>query len=186
MTDRFDPTDIIVAHFKGLKNRRYDRERPIGVPDRAARYLLYVAPLAVGAVVLAKRGHLAGPDGVLAAAGILLAAFLMSFTQIAIWRERLTARRLERAQADVHQRDSLDEATAHLMMAMYACVALTVDVVIGKNFATDKGDLSGVTAAIASALGTYLVLLLLIIIPKLYSAYAQVNELDDEMSGLSH
>jgi hypothetical protein len=185
MTDRFNPSDIIVAHLKGLRNRRYDRARPLGVADRTARVLLYVLPLAGAAAMIIWDGVLAGPDGLLAAAGVLTGAFFMGFSQVAGWRERFTERRNAREASEVHQRDSLDEVIAHLLMAIYATAALLVDVVVGLNLADDKGNLTGIPAAIAVAIGMYIILLLLVILPKLYTAYAGINQLDDEVSGLS-
>lgn len=62
---------------------------------------------------------------------------------------------------------------------------LTIELLIGSQFLEKDGSLGGVWAAIAVALGTFVVLLVLIVVPKLYTAYVLVNEVDDEMSGLS-
>lgn len=183
-TDRFNPSDIFLAHLKGLKKRRYDQPRPIGVADTAARVLLYVLPLAACAVVIIFDGTVAGPEGILAAAGIFTGAFFMGFTQVAVWRERFTERRHDRAVAEVHQRDSLDEAIAHLLMAMYGAMLLVVAVSVGMNFGNSDGELQGPWAGISAGLGLYVVLLLALILPKLYTAYAGINAVDDEMSGL--
>lgn len=184
MTDRFNPTDIVVAHLKGLKNRRYTTARPVGVADRAARFALYGLPIVAGVVTLVLGGTVAGPEGILAGIAVLTGAFFMAFTQVATWRERFTERRHEREAAEVNQRDSLDEAVAHLLMAMYASLLLVVVLVVGTNFADDDGNLVGVFAGLTVAIGFYIVLLMMIILPKLYTAYASINEVDDEMSGL--
>lgn len=185
MLARFNPSPIWNAHLKGLMNRKYTTERPVGVPDAAARALLYVAPLVAGVVMFFFDGKVAGTDGLLAAAGIFTGALFMAFTQVASWRQMLSDRRHEREVAEVAQRDSLDEAVAHLLMAMYASVALAVVIVSGRNFADAEGRLTSGWAAATAALGVYTALLLLIVMPKLYSAYVEINEVDDEMSGLS-
>ena len=184
MTDRFTPSRIWNAHIKGLKNRVYTSARPIGRPDKVARIALYALPVVAAVAMVAFDGTVAGGEGILAAAGIFSGAFFMGFTQVATWRERFTERRDQRDQSEVHQRDSLDESVAHLLMAIYASIGLAVVLVVGQNFADEKDRLTGVWAAISAGLGLYLVLLIMIVLPKLYTAYAGINEVDDEMSGL--
>jgi len=184
MTDRFNPTDIVVAHLKGLKNRRYTTVRPVGLADRAARYVLYGLPVVAGVAMVLLGGTVAGPEGILAGIAVLTGALFMAFTQVATWRERFTERRHVREAAEVNQRDSLDEAVAHLLMAMYASLLLVVVLVVGANFTDKDGNLIGAFAGVTAAIGLYIVLLLMIILPKLYTAYASINEVDDEMSGL--
>ena len=184
MTDRFTPSRIWNAHIKGLKNRVYTSARPIGTSDRIARAALYGLPLAAAVTMIVGGGTVAGGDGILAAAGIFAGAFFMGFTQVATWRERFTERREGREQSEVHQRDSLDESVAHLLMAIYASIGLAVVLVVGQNFADEKDRLTGAWAAASAGLGLYLVLLVMIVLPKLYTAYAGINKVDDEMSGL--
>lgn len=185
-TDRFSPADIFLAHLKGLKNRNYTTARPVGVADISARVALYAIPVAAGVAMYWFDGIIASGDGILAAAGILTGAFFMGFTQVVVWRERFTERRSTHEQSEVHQRDSLDEAIAHILMAMYASMLLIVAVIVSQNLADKDGNLVGVPAAAIVTLGAYVLLIVAIILPKLYTAYASINDLDDEMSGLSH
>lgn len=109
----------------------------------------------------------------------------MAFAQIASWRDRFTARLAEAGELEVHERDSLDEAVAHMLVAVYGTVLFIVTVVIGSNFTNNKaGELDQPAASIAVMLGTYILILLTMVLPKLYKAYATVNQVDDEMSGL--
>lgn len=184
MTDRFSPADIFNGHRKGLRNRRYTTARPSGRPDVIAIALLYGVP--VLGVIASYWRHLtiAEPNAMLTAFGILVGALLMAFTQIAAWRDRFTQRLETHRVTEVHQRDSLDEAVAHVLMALYGSIGLFALTVIGMNFLDDKNRLHGGWAAFSIGLGAYVFLLMLLIAPKLYTAYAVVNQVDDEMSGL--
>jgi len=133
--------------------------------------------LVVHAVVVAV-------DGLLATAGILAAGLFMAFTQVAAWRDRYTERLELREASELPQRYSLDETVAHILMATYASLGLAVSVLVSANFANKEGALVGLGAALTIALGSYLFLLMLIILPKLYTAYAVTHSVSDDMSGL--
>jgi hypothetical protein len=184
-SNRFSARHIWNAHFKGLKNRNFGGTAA-GVADVFARAVLYGAPVALAALAYWRGATIAAVDGLLVAAGVLAGGLFMAFTQVAAWRDRYTERWSRRETSEKPQRYSLDETVAHILMATYGCFALLVIVLVGANFANDDGDLVGVFSALAIAVGAYIVLLMLIILPKLYTAYAVTHELDDEMSGLSH
>lgn len=184
-SNRFSARHIWNAHFKGLKNRNFGGTA-VGVADVFARTVLYGAPVALAALAYWQGATIAAVDGLLAAAGVLAGGLFMAFTQVAAWRDRYTERWSRRETSEKPQRYSLDETVAHILMATYGCFALLVMVLVGANFANEDGDLVGVFSALVIAVGAYIVLLMLVILPKLYTAYAVTHELDDEMSGLSH
>jgi len=168
-----------------LKNRDFRQTQPKGVADLFARAVLYGLPLILGVVALWRGATVAAVDGLLAAGGILAGALFMAFTQVAAWRDRYTERMAGRQASELPQRYSLDETVAHILMATYACFGLAVVALVGANFANKEDKLTGIWAALTIVDGTYVVLLMLIIIPKLYAGYAVTHEVDREMSGLS-
>lgn len=185
-SNRFSARHIWNAHMKGLRNRRFGAERTQGVPDLLARGLLYGVPVILGALAYWRNATVASVDGLLAAAGVLAGGLFMAFTQVAAWRDRYTERHVERETSERPPRYSLDETVAHILMATYACFALVVVILVGANF-TDKHDnIVGLAASLTIAVGSYVLLLMLIIIPKLYAAYAVTQVVDEEMSGLHH
>lgn len=185
-TNRFSPKHIWNGHLKGLKNRDFRAVPPTGVPDLFARILLYGLPTVGAAAALWFGGTVAAIDGLLAAAGVLGGGLFMAFTQVASWREQYTQRLAERPEAERPQRYSLDETVAHILMATYGCFAVVAVIVVGANFADGQERLTGIWAALAIFFGTYVLLLIGLILPKLYSAYAVTHNVDSEMSGLSH
>lgn len=184
--NRFSAASIWRAHLKGLRNRNFRKAEPgLGIVDVLARGVLYGLPLGLAVAGYFVGAKVVAVDGLLAAAGILAGALFMAFTQVASWRERYTERQRERYASELPQRYSLDETVAHVLIATYASLALVVVVLVSANYANKAGDLVGVGAALTIALGSYVVLLLLIILPKLYAAYAVTHEVAPEMSGLS-
>jgi hypothetical protein len=172
--------------MKGLKNRNFRSTEPRGVVDLFARSVLYGLPIVLGALAFWRDAAVAAVDGLLAASGVLAGGLFMAFTQVAAWRDRYTERLQARENAERPQRYSLDETVAHILMAAYGCFALVVIVLVGANFTDKHGDMVGIPAALAITVGTYVLLLMLIIIPKLYAAYAITHFVDREMSGLHH
>lgn len=184
-TNRFSATPIWRAHLKGLRNRNFRTSDRSGSTDVLTLVALYGLPVGLGAVAYLLGGNITGTDGLLAAAGILAGALFMAFTQVAAWRDRYTARIRDAAASELPQRYSLDETVAHILMATYACLVLATVVLVGANFADDQERVGGVIAAMIIAMGAYVLLLMFIILPKLYAAYAITHEVDSEMSGLS-
>ncbi len=191
MTDRFSPFDVWNAHMKGLKNRDFSQDEPVGTPDYVARVALYGTPLALGALSFVLGLKIADPGGLLEVCGILLGAFLVGFSQIASWREKFTARWAaqlaagETDDAERHHRYSLDEAVAHILLSIYVVLLLIITILVGTNLADGHGRIHGVPAAFTVFFGSLLLMLVVMIVPKLYAAYAVVNDVDDEMSGLT-
>lgn len=184
-SNRFSASHIWTAHMKGLKNRNFRSPQPRGAADLFARVVLYLVPVLLGAAAYLASAKVVAVDGLLAAAGVLAGGLFMAFTQVAAWRDRYTERQADRHASELPQRYSLDETVAHILMATYACLGLLVTVLVSANFADKHGHLVGIGAALVIAVGTYILLLMLIILPKLYTAYAVTHEVDQEMSGLS-
>lgn len=187
-TNRFSPRHIWNAHVKGMRNRDFNTgdDTPSAAPDLIARCVLYGLPTLLGLAAYRFGATIVAVDGVLAAAGLLAGGLFMAFTQVAAWRDRYTERVDRREISEKPQRYSLDEAVAHILMATYGCFALVVVTVIGANFADEKGSLDGIFSALGITIGAYVLLLMLIILPKLYASYAITHAVAEDMSGLSH
>lgn len=185
-SNRFSAAAIWNAHIKGLRNRDFRAASLNSATDRLALGVLYGLPLVLGGVAYLLGAKLAGADGLLAAAGILAGALFMAFTQVAAWRDRYTERQKERHEAELVQRYSLDETVAHILMAAYGCFLLAVLVIVGANFTDAEDRIVGPMAGIVIVVGSYVLLLMLIIMPRLYAAYVVTHGVPRDLSGLSH
>lgn len=184
-SNRFSAIYVWRGHKKGLMDRDFRAEQPVGVPDPLARTVLYGVPLLLGVVAYWLGAAIAAVDGLLAAAGVLASGLFMAFTQVAAWRDRYTERMVSREASEKPQRFALDETVPHILMATYACFLLLVVVVVGANFADEDGRLVGAFAASTIAICSYVLLMMMIVLPKLYSAYVVTHKVDADISGQS-
>ncbi|ORL15426.1 hypothetical protein A6I85_05995 [Prescottella equi] len=128
--------------------------------------------------------QLTSPAIIVAALSLLTGALLTVFTQLSTLRLKLTEW-YDRDDVDRRpDKDSIDESVAHVLVAALVSISATIVAV----FAIALGDegapaLRGVVAAITVALITYVLLLLIMLIPRLYGAYASVHDVADELNG---
>ncbi len=186
-TDRFSPFDLFRAHRKALRNRNYMAAGSSKV-DLLAWLVLAVPPILLLAASIFWSWRVSDAQSMLAGVALIIGGGLAAFGQLASWRSRLTEREDEES-IERPERDSIDEATAHLLWATWVAVFTTPFLVIA---AETKGDgfQSGWTAwiprlvsGLSFSLGLYLLLLLGMVLPKLYDAYAAANRLAPEMDG---
>lgn len=156
---RLSPLVVWAAHLDGLTRH------PTTRPDYLTRAVLLVVPVAVTTVSWSLGAQLRQPGALLAGASLLAGTLLASFGQLATLRGRLTDRPDTRAVA----LDALDETVAHVLTAVYA--ALATAAVLGVGTTLSAGAVTGWVAAVGLGLGTWLLLLVLLITPRLYQAY---------------
>lgn len=182
MTDRFSPVDLWRGHIKSLSFRG-DEEGALA-PDRVARAVLYGLPIALGVAAGMTDFTLKTPDGMLAGLSLLTGGLLVTFAQIASWRARLASRDHDYEHSEASDRDSLDEAATHVLVAALATVADIVAIIVGQSMmAPDAEGLTGLAGGIVVGLGVYVGLLFSMVIFKLYDTYVQVNRVSERVSG---
>lgn len=181
MTDRFSPAAVLWAHWKGMTNRHYGSRS--SVADTTARVIVVLLPLTVGVSCYVAGATMQAGAAMLAGVSLLAGGFLAAFSQVASWRERLTEQRAQHEVSDRPRRDALDESVAHIITAIYVCITQAVVLVIALNTADDQGVVHGVWAALPYALGTYLVLVIFMVLPNLYETYDNSNKVAPELSG---
>lgn len=178
---RFSPVVIFRAHRKALSNYTQPG-KPI--PDLVTRAVLVIVPLAVGALCLFKSVVLASPDALLAAMALLSGGTLTAFIHLAEVRQQFTQREETWGDAERFARDSLDETAAHLLQASYFSIVAAVFLVIGMNVSSDdNGSITGILGAVSAALCSYVGLLFLLTLPRLYDTYVLTSKVRPEMSG---
>jgi hypothetical protein len=181
MSSRLFPTELLRGHWKGLSD--YRGRNPVA--DKATRTVVVVVPLVAGACLWIFGGSLAAPGSLLAGVALLAGGFLAAFGQISNLRLRLTDRASENQVVQQVDRDSLDETAAHLLVASFASALTALVLVLGMNFGADPktGSLGGPFGAVAVALATYVLIVFVIAVPRLYTAYVNINSVREELSG---
>ncbi|WP_314178110.1 hypothetical protein [Streptomyces winkii] len=182
MFSRFNVAPILRGHWKGLSDGEYSKWRP----DRTSRALL-VAPAAVFLFMLSSDGVLKSPTPLLTGVALLAGGMLSAFTHLSALRLKITEWNIERDTPEFStEKDSLDESAAHLLAGALVCILDAATLVIGMNIALRKdGALTGFWAALASGLSAYVFLVFVAILPKLYSAYVDINRVKGELSGFT-
>lgn len=181
---RFSLAPIFRGHWKGLTN---DTTEGDVKPDWISRGLLISVPGLLVAATLFFGWQISAPSAILSAVALLSAGLLGVFTQLSGLRVRLTERS-EEEWLDV-ERDGIDEAVAHVLFSFLLCIFTCVLLVIGINVAASdtplpaRDFLRSCWSGLIFATTSYIVLTMVILVPKLYSAYTEMNEVKDELNG---
>lgn len=180
MFDRINPLPLFRGHWYTLSD--YRKTKPTA--DLFTRALVVVVPLGVGVWMFVASGTLSDPGAILAGLALLAGALLAAFAQLSAWRQRLTERAEDFHHSEQRDRDNLDETAAELLVSSYMSVISLIVLVLGMNFGVDAdGAVVGFWAALASTLCSYVVIVFLIALPRLYSAYVNINSVRDELNG---
>ncbi|MFF9023800.1 hypothetical protein [Streptomyces eurythermus] len=180
MSERFNVVPVFRGHWKGLTDGRYMTRRA----DVMARLSLLL-PVAVFGLMLWRGGRLAAPAALLTGVALMAGGMLSAFTHLSTlrlkitdWENPGTASRFE------VERDMLDETAAHLLTGSLICALNAAALVVGMNVSVTKtGHLHGFWAAAAAGLSSYVLIVFIFVIPRLYSAYVQMNNVSGELNG---
>ncbi|QRY61510.1 hypothetical protein JVX90_13920 [Gordonia sp. PDNC005] len=183
MTDRFNLRPLFAGHWKTLSIDQHDEEESTK-PDWLARIGLLLPAVTVGLVMWCNEGRLANPGAILAGASLMSGTLLAVFAQIASLRLKL-ADRFERgykgADAD---KDALDESVSHILFAALLTFVSAAVITIALSMAPPESRaITGFPAALAGALLSYVLLLILMLLPRLLYAYNRVNKVRSQLNG---
>lgn len=168
---RLSPKAVWRAHLRGLT------KHPTGAPDTVTRLAVYGIPVVVALLALVLNAQLRQAGVLLAGASLLAGTLLASFGQLAALRGKVSDRLEVRRVA----LDALDETTAHVLMAVYAAILLAAT--LGTATSLSAGAVCGVAAAGALGLAAWLLLLVLLVVPRLYQAYTYAFDVSPELDG---
>lgn len=179
--ERFKTDSVWRGHWKGLSNHVDGKV----VPDWPARISLLLLSLGAAVLSLVFGWVLTAPVPILSALALLSGALLSVFAQLSSLRLRLTDRPEERW-LDI-ERDGIDEAVAHLLFAFLLCIITCALLTIGMSTSFGGKDapliLGSLWTAPIAASTTYIFALFVILVPKLYSAYVEMNHVRKELNG---
>ncbi|MGW3413873.1 hypothetical protein [Streptomyces sp. NPDC000888] len=149
------------------------------------RIIMVVLPLGLAGVMLLRRGELAAPAALLTGVSLLAGGMLSAFTHLSTLRLKITEiNATESADRFEVERGMLDETAAHLLAGSLFCAFNAATLVLGMNVSvSSKGHLTGILAAIATGLSTYIVLIFVAVLPRLYNAYVEMNNVSVALNG---
>lgn len=179
---RLFPWELVKHHWASLVDRSKGPQHI--TRDWWAIVMLAGVPLVAGGVTAHSQWQIAAPSALLAALSLMSAGLLAAFGQIASIRSKY---RLPDGNYDPEWsiREMLDEAVAHILTAALVAVLTAVVVVVGMNAGGgDKKALAVWASALFTAGGSYLVLIFLMVVRKLWGAYEIANERDQSGSYL--
>lgn len=182
MLDRFNPTALLRGHWRGLSTDGPDGTMT-SAKDVAARTAFFIVPtlLTVCAYVLDWKLKAATP--LLGGVSLLAGGLLASFGQLTSFRQRLFESMAFEGDGEALDRNMVDETVAHLLLAAFLCGVDAILLVIGLNVSEDGSQVGGVLAALSIGVSSYIALLFMLAVPRLYTAYATYNKVSRHISG---
>lgn len=134
--------------------------------------------------VISGDGRFTAPTSVLTGVALLMGGLLSTAGTLSTLRLKLTDRD-ESHQAAEDAKRNLDEAVPHVLTAALACLASAIVIIIAMNYPLAHGDPTinkGFSSVIGAAL-TFVAVLFVATIIRLYAAYVQVNNVPKQVNG---
>lgn len=182
MFSRFNFIPVLRGHWKGLTDGRYTPPRP----DFFAR-MAPLIPITIFLLMWIKKGHLSTPGALLTGVALLAGGMLSAFTHLSTLRLKIKewAGTSEASRYEV-EKGMLDETAAHLLTGSLLCAFDVASLVIGMNVSvTKEGHLYGFWAALSAAISSYVLVIFIFLIPRLYSAYVEINDVSPDLNGFA-
>ncbi|MGW8593187.1 hypothetical protein ACWGLC_15970 [Dietzia sp. NPDC055877] len=179
---RFNFFPIFIGLWRGLSGP--GTSGGAGPADWVARAILVVPPIAALVLFAVLDGSVAAPGAVLSGLALLSGTLLAVYAQLAGLRLRLTDREYP-TYRETMLKDSLDENVAHILAAVLIGLANCVVIVTGMSAMGSDGErvLTGYPAAVVAGLGLFEMLILLMTVTSLYSAYTSSNDVHESLDG---
>ncbi|SKS10192.1 Uncharacterised protein [Mycobacteroides abscessus subsp. massiliense] len=181
---RLDPSPLILGHWRGLSN--VDEHGEYKGPDYVTRTILVLSSALAGVAVWYFHVSFAAPTALLSGFALMSGVLLAVFAQLATMRVRLTDRDDDSRSRRV-LKDSLDESVSHVLVAAFLGVLASGVIVVAMSvthpISPAQPEIEGPWAITLAPLAVYEALLLVILIPRLYSAYTRVNDVARELNG---
>ncbi|MGC4903056.1 hypothetical protein ACLQ2Y_27465 [Micromonospora echinospora] len=164
--DRFDLRPLIRDHFRSM-------QLPNSAPDWTARSIVVLVPVAVGVLSYLKEWRLTDPSAISGASALIAGIMFGAFTQLAAFRDRIEGRR----PFDATTRRHFRETAAHLMAGALASALEAAVLVIASGIRPNPdAKLDRIPTCVVLGLGSYVLVLFIMAIRRMYSAYLRVFE----------
>lgn len=176
MTARMNPIPVLRAHSRTLMNGEH--------ADWAARLVMWGGPVAIGVLSFLSSWRFSTPSVLLSGVALLMGGLLSTAGVLSTLRLKLTDRDEDHRAADEAKRN-LDEAVPHVLAACLACLASAAVIIIAMNYPVcpNAPGLNKGFSTVIAVLLTYIGVLFLATIIRLYAAYVQVNNVPTKLNG---
>jgi hypothetical protein len=182
MFERFNPLPLLRGHWRGLTVDSLDGTTTAG-RDVAARLVFIIVPVSLTVLAHQLGWRLNAPGSLLSGVALLAGGLLASFGQLTDFRQRLFDSMAFEGDGEALDRNMIDETVAHLLLAAFLCGVDAVLLVIGMNMSRAGTNVDGVMAAAITGVSSYVALLFLVAVPRLYVAYSTYNNVSRHISG---
>ncbi|WP_159031266.1 hypothetical protein [Streptomyces acidiscabies] len=142
-------------------------------------------PAIVFLLMWLKKGNLSTPSALLTGIALLAGGMLSAFTHLSTLRLKLKEW-VDASEASRYEveKGMLDETAAHLLTGSLLCAFDVASLVIGMNVSmTKEGHLYGFWAALSAAISSYVLVIFTLLVPRLYSAYVEINDVSPDLNG---
>ncbi|WP_370942029.1 hypothetical protein AB5J62_23255 [Amycolatopsis sp. cg5] len=154
-------------------------------PDWPSRLFLILPSVGIVLSSYFFDWRLSAPTGLLAGTSLLAGALLSAFTHLSTLRMKVTEWTKHEEDRFSPERAMLDESAAHLLLGALICALNSAILVLGMNVSSSSGEVTGVLCAISCGLGCYVLLMFFLCLPRMYSAYVELNDVSDSLSGFN-
>lgn len=176
---RFNPGALLHGHTKSISNYTQPGKPK---PASGTRWFMRVLALVSGVTVGIFDTRLQAAGALLAAVALLAGGMLTAFTHLSTLRKTYTDRADDWPEAERISRDYLDETAAHLLAGSYTAAWCVATLAVAMNVSCG-GVPHGWGATIPVALATYLFLIFIMAVPRVYIAYTELNHVRPELNG---
>lgn len=173
------PGHLILGHYKCVVEGAGEStwRRAFAIAE------VYGLPLAVVVLSLWRGWQLQSVSALLTAVSILAGGSLSAFTHLSTLRIKLTERANRFQVVDGPERTMMDHAATHLLMSVLTSVVTCAVLVVALATTPDGNLVSINVTAVTNGLVTYLGILFLWSVPRLYNAYVEMNDVSKSLAG---
>lgn len=177
------PTMIYSAQWKATHKYSSNETHPISIMQVGFTYLL---PIGIGVTSFTRDATLNFADSLLTMLGILAAALITAFSQLASWRKQLTDEGDSKILAHSPERWLIDSSVSHIIAGAYssviACILIITSMAITIPDSWTFPHIHSLGSALITLMTSHTIVSLLLALPGLYSAYIQLNKIDDSLN----
>jgi hypothetical protein len=178
---RLSVAPIIRGHWKGLTNGVGNT----AVADWTARIAFTIIPLGVATLTVSLQWCMAQPGPLLSGVSLLAGALLGAFAQLSSLRLKITEWSTGEPRKWEVERELIDETAAHILFAAMLCATDAALLVVAMNVTPPNMPVEPGWSAPILGIASYIFLMFIVCLPRLYSAYVQINSVSDKLSGFT-
>lgn len=172
--------------FRRYRSNIIENDEPIEY-QYGRMVTVYGIPLAVSIFSYCNEFNLDISNILLTVLGIIAGALLALFAQLAAWRQTFDDKKHKNKRIYNAERWLIDSSVSHVLAASFSavisCIVLIIAFFLSKLQITYSVQLVRICNSLAVLFSIHTLLTLLLVMPALYSAYVQVNDVSPQLNG---